>query len=194
VSDGPAHLDETEFAVLNTIHLKRMANDAQIAELTGLAVDALQLLLAACAKREFVLSMDSGHMLLPAGTDAVRAYYDRSYAALRGEPDIDAWYRRFEALNTRFIALLTSWQENADEDTLFKALEVVEQLCGALESLTPAVGRYRDYQRRFRAAIDRIDEGDSDLLCNPRRDSAHNIWFEFPEDILGVLGRPRETT
>jgi len=194
MGDAATGLNEQEFIVLNAVHLKRMADDAQLAALTGLATETFVPLLTDCANRELVMSMDSGHMLLPAGTEAVRAHYDRIYGALRGDPDIDGWYARFETLNTRFIKLLTNWQENADDAALFAALEVVEQLCTALDPLLSAIPRYADYQRRFLAATDAIDDGDTDLLCNPRRDSAHNIWFEFHEDILSVLGRPRETT
>jgi hypothetical protein len=187
-------LDECEFKVLNAIHLKRLADGTQLAALTGLDTSALAPVLAAAAVREWVLSLEHGHMLLPAGTDAVRAYYDNCYAALRADATLDAWYARFEVLNTRFIALVTAWQQQSDEDALFKALEVVEQLTRELDRLLPHIPRYAEYQRRFTAALDAIDTGDTDLLCNPRRDSAHNIWFEFHEDILSVLGRPRDTT
>ena len=33
----------------------------------------------------------------------------------------------------------------------------------------------------------------SERLARPMVDSVHNIWFEFHEDILSVLGRPRDT-
>ena len=187
-------LDDREFVVLNAIHLKRMADDAQLTQLTGLETEALVRLLADCATRELVLSMDAGHMLLPAGTEAVRDYYDRAYAPLRGNAEIAAWYAWFETLNTRFIGLVTQWQAHADDAHLFAALEAVDQLSTGIDALLAAIPRYGDYQQRFRAALDAIDDGDTDLLCNPRRDSAHDIWFEFHEDILSVLGRPRETT
>lgn len=189
-----AILGECEFKVLNAIHLKRLAEDTQLVSLTGLDAAALAPVLGAAAAREWVLSLDRGHMLLPAGTDAVRAYYDSCYAALRGDAALDTWYARFEVLNTRFISLLTAWQQRSDEGALFKALEVVEQLTRELDRLLPQIPRYAEYQRRFATTLDAIDAGDTDMLCNPRRDSAHNIWFEFHEDILSVLGRPRDTT
>jgi len=187
-------LEAHEFAVLNIIHLKRLAGDDALAALTGLDTATLVPLIGAAAARGLVMSTDAGHMLLPEGTDAVRAYCDDAYAALRGDAAIEAWYRRFETLNTRFIALLTSWQAHTDGDALFEALTVVEQPSQEIDRLVPRIPRYRGYQQRFDAVIGAIDGGDADLLCNPRRDSAHNIWFEFHEDILGVLGRPRDTT
>ncbi|MGE3482314.1 MAG: hypothetical protein AB7K73_12985 [Gammaproteobacteria bacterium] len=194
MSARPVTLEAQEFAVLNVIHLKRLAGNDALVALTGLDAATLGPLIGAAATRGLVMSTEAGHMLLPEGTDAVRAYYDDTYAALRGDAVIEAWYRRFETLNTRFIALLTSWQGHPADDALFKALAVIEQLSQEIERLVPRIPRYQGYQQRFDAAIGAIDGGDTGLLCDPRRDSAHNIWFEFHEDILGVLGRPRDTT
>ena len=194
MTEADAGLSERDFAVLNAIHLKRLVDDAQLGLLTGFDQTEIAPLLERAAATDLVLTMDSGHMLLAAGTDAVRAHYDKAYAGLRCDAELDAWYTRFETLNHRFIGLLSSWQADADDDTLFKALDTVEQLNRALDVLLRRIPRYAGYQRRFAAAVEAIEDGDTDLLCNPRRDSAHNIWFEFHEDILSVLGRPRETT
>ncbi len=192
MSNASVSLDELAFKVLNAIHLKRLAEDSQLATLSGLEPSTIASVLQTATAREWVMSLENGHMLLPAGTDAVRAYYAQRYAGVRGDAALAAWYTRFEILNTRFIALLSAWQQQADTDALAKALKTIEQLIAELDRLLPNIPRYVDYQQRFSAALDAIDDGDTDLLCNPRRDSAHNIWFEFHEDILGVLGRPRD--
>ncbi len=194
-SQADAMLDAEVFNLLNAIHLKRMVSNAQLAALLGVDTAALVAPLAAAVDAGLIMTTSAGHLLLPEGTDAVQHYYREYYATLRHNPHFAPWYARFEILNTRFIALLTTWQrDSADDDALYKALETVEQLSDALATLCPLLPRYADYQRRFAAAINAIEDGDTDLLCNPRRDSAHNIWFEFHEDILGVLARPRDTT
>lgn len=188
-------LDAERFALLNCIHLKRLATSEQLGVLLHTEQLILTAALADAETQGLLMSTSAGHMLLPEGTDAVHLYYRERYRALRETPSLAEWYARFEVLNTRFIALLTTWQrDTSDEQALDRALAVVEQLSDALATITPLLPRYTDYQRRFMAAIDGIEGGDKDLLCNPRRDSAHNIWFEFHEDILSVLGRPRETT
>ena len=188
-------LDAERFTLLNCIHLKRLATSEQLGDLLAMAPPSLQAALEDAASQGLLMSTSAGHMLLPEGTDAVQRYYRECYGALREAPLLSQWYSRFEVLNTRFIALLTAWQrDTGDVQALDKALTVVEQLSDALATITALLPRYADYQRRFTAAIDGIENGDNDLLCNPRRDSAHNIWFEFHEDILSVLGRPRETT
>ena len=188
-------LDAETFAVLNAIHLKRMASSAQLASLLDMDASKIDACCAAAVEAGHVMTASAGHLLLPDGTEAVQAHYREHYAMVRQDARMAPWYARFETLNSRFIAELTAWQrDNGDENALYKALETVEQLSAALSALCPLVPRYADYQRRFAQAIDAIEGGDTDLLCNPRRDSAHNIWFEFHEDILGVLARPRDTT
>ena len=190
-----AALDAEQFALLNCIHLKRLATSEQLSVLLNIAQPKVLVALEDAEAQGLLMSTSAGHMLLPEGTDAVQGYYRECYGSLRTDAVLSQWYTRFEVLNTRFIALLTAWQrDTSDEQALDKALAVVEQLSDALTSVTTLIPRYADYQRRFLAAVDGIEGGDQDLLCNPRRDSAHNIWFEFHEDILSVLGRPRETT
>ena len=191
----PVVLDATAFVLLNAVHLKKLASTEQLASLLALAPTRLQAQLEWAAASGLLLSMPGGHMLLPEGSAAVQRHYRESYAALRSDTTVTQWYTRFEALNTRFIARLSVWQQaGGDEGALYKALEVIDQMAAALVALLPLIPRYADYRRRFAAALDQIEAGDSDMLCNPRRDSAHNIWFEFHEDILSVLGRPRDTT
>lgn len=188
-------LDDASFTLLNAVHLKRMVSEADLATLLGTTPQDIVARLAPWLEAGVVMALPPGVMLMPEGTAAVHGHYRARYAPLRQLSALQEWYRRFETLNTRFIAALTRWQQQGqDDDTLFRALEIVEALVRALDALLADLPRYADYQRRFVAAVDAIEHGDSDLLCNPRRDSAHNIWFEFHEDVLCVLGRPRDTT
>ena len=69
--------------------------------------------------------------------------------------------------------------------------------CGGQRDHRPAqasrLPRYRHYADRFRRSLDRVDSGQVEYVTSPTVDSLHNIWFEFHEDILALLGRPRET-
>jgi hypothetical protein len=62
-----------------------------------------------------------------------------------------------------------------------------------LEEIIPDIPRYRNYARRFTDSVALVDAGNKDYVCKPTIDSIHNVWFEFHEDILSVLGRPRDT-
>jgi hypothetical protein len=105
------------------------------------------------------------------------------------------WYENFESLNSRFIANVTDWQKSdGDERLERKLLQCAERLAKDIGQLVPAIARYAGYVRRFERSMDLVDQGKRDYVCKPTIDSVHNIWFEFHEDILAVLGRPRDTT
>ncbi|MFT4582868.1 MAG: hypothetical protein ACI915_000362 [Gammaproteobacteria bacterium] len=191
---GIASLDEHHFVVMNAIFLKKIATSDEVATLTGIDGAELNAILDFAVGAGLIMTTDSGHLLLPDGSSAVARHYTKTYQALRDSPVLNEWYAQFESINTRFIAAITAWQQDQSDDLLFKALDIVERLCTRIEALVLLVPRYNDYQRRFEAAGGLVESGDSDLLCNPRRDSVHNIWFEFHEDILCVMGRVRDTT
>jgi hypothetical protein len=188
-------LSDNEFAVLNAIYLKKMATAATISEMTSLPTDEVGAQMAQAQQKEQVLALPDGAMLLPDGTQAVLDYYHRKYADIRVEPRIVQWYEAFETLNSRFIAAVTDWQSSeGDERVERKLLQCAERLAKDIGALVPQMPRYAEYVRRLERSMDRVDQGQRDYVCKPTIDSVHNIWFEFHEDILAVLGRPRDTT
>jgi hypothetical protein len=188
-------LRDDDFAVLNAIYLKKMATAGTIAEVTGQAVGVVDARLAAAGEAGWVLPMPTGAMLLEGGTEQVLATYRQAYEAVRADPAVVAWYEHFEALNTRFIAQVSEWQQtDGDERVERKLLQSAERLVRDISALVPKLPRYARYVARFEHAMDLVDQGQRDFVCKPTVDSVHNIWFEFHEDILAVLGRPRDTT
>jgi hypothetical protein len=188
-------LSDDDFAVLNAIYLKKMATAGTIVEVTGLAGEVVDAQLAAAGEAGWILAMPTGAMLLEGGTDQVLATYREAYQALRADPTVVQWYEHFEALNTRFIAQVSEWQHtDGDERIERRLLQSAERLVRDIRTLLPRLPRYARYVARFEHAMDRVDQGQRDYVCKPTLDSVHNIWFEFHEDILAVLGRPRDTT
>lgn len=187
-------LGDTEFLVLNAVHLNKMSKPEGVAAATGLDLDVVQRWLAAAEQAGIGALVGDQFLLFPDGSSAVVEYYARKYGSLRDDPALISWYERFEALNSQFIKLVSDWQKmDNDPGVEAKLIKVVERLCKAIDALVPQIPRYGEYTRRFNASIGRVDQGDKDYLCNPTMDSIHNIWFEFHEDILSVLGRPRDT-
>lgn len=188
-------LSDDDFAVLNALYLKKLAGAATIAEATGLPVGSVADRLATAAAQGWVLATPGGSMLLEDGTAQVLATYREAYAAARADPALAAWYEKFEALNERFIGLVTQWQQTGgDERVEHRLLQAAGRLARDLALLQPLVPRYAEYGRRLQRSIGRVDRGERDYVCKPTLDSVHNIWFEFHEDVLAVLGRPRDTT
>jgi hypothetical protein len=186
-------LNDIQFQVLFAAHLNKMAGPEAIAAATELDRKTVDAVLEQASGAGFGASMGAQFMIFPDGSQATLDYCNSHYAELRTE-ELQAWYERFETLNTQFIKLITEWQTTSgDKDVEGKILKVVERLIRAIEKLLPDVPRYAHYVRRFNAGIARVDAGDASFVVTPTKDSIHNVWFEFHEDILSVLGRPRDT-
>jgi hypothetical protein len=186
-------LDECAFLVMNAIYLKKMATVEDVASIAGLPAADARALADMCIQRGLLLDM-GGQLLLQAdGTAHVHDYYRQAYSELRERDTAQHWYDRFEAVNAQFIKLVTEWQQtDGDARVQERMIRVVERLTKALGELIPLIPRYAGYVRRFEHSMALVDQGQRDFVCSPRVDSLHNIWFEFHEDILAVLGRPRD--
>jgi hypothetical protein len=189
----PLENEDVSFLVLNGGHLKKMATAREIAAAVGVSPHTAEGELAKAVGKGWALDFDGKILLAPEGTKAVHDFYGRLYAPLREDPAMKSWYDRFETLNDHFIKSVSDWQKNeSDERALSKTLKVVERLIRALGDLVPRLPRYENYVRRFTESVGLIDQGNRDYVCGPTIDSVHTIWFEFHEDILSVLGRPRD--
>jgi len=188
-------LTDSDFIALNAIYLKKMATAETIAEVTGLSADSVAERLAVAAQQGWIMNLPTGAMLLDGGMQQVLDHYRERYAAIRTDPALDKWYRAFEELNVRFIAAVSEWQTSeGDERVERRLLQIAERLARDIGQLQRKIERYASYVRRFERSMERVDAGERDFVCKPTIDSVHNIWFEFHEDILAVLGRPRDTT
>lgn len=189
-----AILSEQEFLVLNGVHLKKMATADEIAAAVGLAPSIVKTLLGSAATAGLLMTTEGRHLLLPEGTVAVHAYYRAAYEPMRSNEAVLAWYERFETINEQFIRQVSEWQSNdGDERIQSRLMRTVERLSKNLQEITPLIPRYKNYLDRFGASVAKIDGGEKEFVCTPTIDSVHNIWFEFHEDILSVIGRPRDT-
>ena len=184
-------MDEPTFLALNAVYLKKMATAAQVAELTGADAAAVDRILAQAAAQGWLMEVEGKVMLLPEGTKAVIDGYDARYREQRADERVEAWYQRFEALNAQFIQQVSEWQ-GGGERAQGRLMRSVERLVKSLGELVPSIPRYAGYIRRFEHGLGLIDRGELDYIANPTLDSVHNVWFEFHEDILSVLGRRRD--
>ena len=185
--------EDTTFLVLNGSHLKKMASAAEIAAAVGVASDVAQSALAAAVERGLAMDADGKYLLLPDGTAVVHEFYATLYTSLRSDPDFVGWYERFELINDQFIKAVSDWQKSdGDARAQTRVVRTVERLIKSLRDLVPKIPRYEAYARRFADGVAAIDRGAVEFVCNPTINSIHTVWFEFHEDILSVLGRPRD--
>ena len=190
-------IDEASFLILNALYLRKIADRDVLAECSGCASGEVDTILDLSAGTGLVLGLGSQYVLTDEGRQAVLDYYALAYEEMRADPEIQDWYVRFETVNDRFLQLVSAWQtrgDAADGDRVYDRLaKTVERHVAALEQVADRLPRYRHYADRFRKSLDRVDSGQVEYVTSPTVDSLHNIWFEFHEDILALLGRPRET-
>ena len=189
-------LPEEQFLLMNALWLRKMATRGMLEENAGLSSGVAESHLASAADRELVRELGEYVVLTDAGRQAVLDHYDASYGDLRADPAFVDWYERFEGYNARFLKLMSSWQTESDEAqerTYSRLARIVERHVDALRDAARWVPRYVHYASRFERSLENVDAGRVDYVSSPVVDSLHNIWFEFHEDLLAVLGRPRES-
>jgi hypothetical protein len=187
-------ISEAEFCVLNGAHLKKMATVEEIGSAVGIDPATVATVLDAAVRSGLVMNMEGKYLLLSEGTSVVHDYYRNAYEALRGRAPLIAWYDRFEAINEQFIKQVSDWQSTEGEARIQgRLIKTVERLMKNLKEIIPDIPRYANYVRRLTDSVALVDAGNKDYVCKPNLDSIHNVWFEFHEDILSVLGRPRDT-
>jgi hypothetical protein len=193
-SQGEEVLGDEPFLVLNAIYLGKLAAPERVAEATGLEPARVRTMLGEADAGGLTVDLGGQAMLSDLGRERVLGYYRDRYAQARAGDIVPDWYRRFEAINEQFIALVTQWQQSdGDERVQERLMRLVERHVASLRELAAAIPRYDQYATRFENGLTKIDSGERDFVCKPTVDSVHNIWFEFHEDILAVIGKPRET-
>jgi hypothetical protein len=188
-------IPDDEFAVLNAVYLRKMVTTEAMATITGLDEQTVASHITALSERGLVADVGGGNCMLeqPAGVRGAIDAYDDRYAELRNDAEVEAWYQRFESLNGQFLTAISAWQTSGeDAGALDKLLRLVDRQIKALTSFAATVPRYQRYADRLTAAVDKVESGHSEFITSLSVDSVHNVWFELHEDILTLLGRPRE--
>ncbi|MFD7008487.1 hypothetical protein [Rhodococcus jostii] len=112
-------------------------------------------------------------------------------------------YHEFDQHNTALKEIISDWQMKGgapnDHTDITYDHSVLDRLTALDEGFQPLVqrmaaiaGRLSNYRRRFRNAIEQIQAGDTGFVARPIADSYHTVWFEFHEELIGLLGLSRE--
>jgi hypothetical protein len=185
-------LDEQSFLVLNAVYLKKMASAGDLPEISGLPAEQVQESIGRFVEQGWLLDMGGEFLVQPEGIDQVQGYYRETYSHLAAREEMPRWYERFERINSQFIKLVTDWQQTGgDSRVQDRVIATVERLTKLIGEITQLVPRHENYIRRFERSVTTVDQGNVDFVCTPTVDSLHNIWFEFHEDVLLILGKER---
>jgi len=185
-------VNEETFEVLNAVYLRKIATADVVGECTGRDADAVRAVLSEQSAAGNVEDLGGQFMLSEDGIRSVLEGYEERYASLREDDTVEDWYQRFETLNAQFLQTISAWQTSGeDEGVLDKLLKLINRQIRALNTISPSIARYARYEERFTQSLELVEAGKNDFVCGMTVDSLHNIWFEFHEDILTLLGRPR---
>jgi hypothetical protein len=105
-------------------------------------------------------------------------------------------YHEFDEHNTQ-LKMRDEKTPNEHDDPAYDA-DVIERLAALHTGFDPLVGRIvglaprlAPYRTRFRTALEKVQAGDHTFIARPITDSYHTVWFEFHEELIGLLGRTR---
>lgn len=135
-----------------------------------------------------------------------RARLAELVAEERGTIDTDALselYHEFDEHNSTLKSIVSDWQmrdgqpndhgdPTYDQSVLDRLYRLDAGFQPLLARIVEKAERLAPYPGRFANAIARLREGDTTYVARPITDSYHTVWFEFHEELIGLLGLSRE--
>ncbi|ROZ52783.1 hypothetical protein EEB12_28445 [Rhodococcus sp. WS1] len=200
-------LNKDLYDVLNAVALKKMASASAVADSTGQQIDDVADSFADLQERNLIALVGDTAMPTDGSAQVLIDSASQIYSDLRVDPNVLTVADKFEDVNSRFLKTMASWQQievggrklandHTDADYDAKVIVTIEKLVARLEGLLQALAekdpRFAHYINRFDRSVDKVDEGDISFVSDPTKDSVHNVWFEFHEDLLRTLGRARK--
>jgi pyruvate,orthophosphate dikinase len=112
-------------------------------------------------------------------------------------------YEEFDSHNSELKQVVSDWQlrdgapndhTDADYDgaVLARLGRLHEEFRPLVERIAAIAPRLAPYVARFDHALEQINAGDHTYVARPIMDSYHTVWFEFHEELIGLLGLSRE--
>ena len=196
----------TRETVARTLALKGMGDAANIAGVLGAREDEVSTVIAELVAAARVITMPNGRVRPDPN---LVACIDARYAedAERVKQQIEPEMNDFHSVNDTFKSIVTAWQMreqggaqvmNDHSDPAYDRgvirrieSEVHTAIVPIIERLSSVVPRLVRYISRLERALERIGEGDTDMVAHPIKDSYHTVWFELHEELIRLTGRKR---
>jgi pyruvate,orthophosphate dikinase len=191
----------SELAILTAVRMKGRVDAAGVATCAGVdaatAADALADLLT----RELITGGPQ-YRITKDGKEALAGLVAKEREGI-DQGALSAAYHDFDKVNTALKTAITAWQlredgtpnDHTDPDYDGKVVDKIHrvhrQFSPVLERTIEVVPRLAQYKLRFEFALDRIDEGEATYVARPILDSYHTVWFEYHEELIGLLGLSR---
>lgn len=79
-----------------------------------------------------------------------------------------------------------------DQGIIERLVELDRGFQPLVDRIAAVAPRLAGYSARFTNAIQQLRNGDTSFVARPIADSYHTVWFEFHEELIGLLELSRE--
>jgi hypothetical protein len=198
---------EQDLLVLHGLAVRKSGTADQVARVLGQSASEVQAALDRLATSGDVVDAKELFMPTPAGRQRLATAYSEQCASVRADETFIDAFERFEAINTRILALFTRWQtisragttvpnDHTDVDYDAKVIDDLGDIHERAETILAAfakqVPRFAAYAERLDEAFEKALTGEHQFVSGVRVDSYHTVWHELHEDLLTTLGRSRK--
>ena len=191
----------TELAVLQAARLKGRLSPELAAASSGVDLGSATETLSTLCDAGLVKG-ESSVRLTPEGRQRLAELLEAERAEVDGE-SLAALYEEFDHHNTDLKQIISDWQlkdgepnDHTDEQYDHSVMDRLETLDSGFQGLVARIAevapRLHTFQARFTNALNQIRAGDASFVARPITDSYHTVWFEFHEELIGLLGLSRE--
>ena len=197
--------------MLHAVRLLGMGNDEEVAARFDLEAAVVRELLLDFQAMGWLTRVEfagtGGWTLTTAGRTENERRLAGELAATDSRPAVEAAHRDFLPQNDGLLRAATDWQlrpsrtdplaANDHSDPVWdqRVLDVLSSLSEDLRAICWTLGnrltRFRGYDERFVAALNRVRRGDREWVNRPKVDSCHTVWMQLHEDLLATLGLER---
>ncbi|WP_338051451.1 hypothetical protein [Pseudonocardia acidicola] len=191
-----------ELSLLQALRLKGRVAPEAAAAATGVSEAEAEAALQGLTARDLASQAKASFRITAAGKERLAELLDAERVAV-DQGALEPAYEDFDEVNSDLKAVVTAWQlkdgdtPNDHTDATYDA-GVIERLAALHERFQPLLGRIVEiaprlepYRTRFASAIEKVQAGEHSFVARPIADSYHTVWFEFHEELIGLLGRTR---
>lgn len=208
-----SHASEPELLILHAVRLLGFADESAIAARAGSSIGATMLVLRGAERAGWVQHLEFLDVTGWSLTDFGRWENERQLSVERRMADpentIGAVHHDFLPLNARMLQATTDWQLRPNGDDRFAANDHTDgawdarvlyeferlgtELAPMVERLTAVLTRFDGTVTRYRSALVRAREGQTEWIDRTDVDSCHLVWFQLHEDLIATLGIGRDS-
>ncbi len=202
---------DPELLVLHAVRILGMADDREVAARFDLDPSVASELLLDFQAVGWVAHVEfagtGGWTLTDAGRKENERRLADELAGTDSRPTVEAAFSEFLPQNDRLLRAATDWQLRPsrtdpmavndhtdpewDRRVLDELTTLSENLRGIGMTLSARLSRFRGYDQRFAAALERVRRGEPAWVNRPKVDSCHTVWMQLHEDLLATLGIQR---